>query len=278
MTPGGLRGHDRRDRPPGRGLFRANGRILKFDGYRRCCRRPASRRTRRCRPLTERQALDRLDLFETPALHPAAAAVQRGVAGQGAGEGRHRPAEHLREHHRARSRTAATSTQETRRFFATEIGKIVTDLLVEHFPNDHGPEVHLPLRGGTRRDRDGQVPVRARCWTSSGGRSRQALKKADDGDAGRPRQRDGRDVPEVRQAAGRSGSARRPAGRSSAAPGGRTTRRASTSSRGEGEAERAGPDGDGHPVPGVRQVHGPEGGPLRRRSSPARATRTARRR
>jgi DNA topoisomerase I len=63
-------------------------------------------------------------------------------------------------------------TQEKGRFFATEIGKVVTDLLVKHFPQDHGPEVHQPLRGGTGRHRDPQVPLPRRCSTSSGGRSR----------------------------------------------------------------------------------------------------------
>ena len=84
----------------GRGLFRASGRIVKFDGYRKvlapvgkqedvdAAAAEGRRRARPARPVRD------------AALHPAAAALQRGVAGQGAGEGRHRPAEHLREHHR----------------------------------------------------------------------------------------------------------------------------------------------------------------------------------
>ncbi len=32
------------------GLFKAQGKVLKFDGYRRCCRPAASRKTPRCRP------------------------------------------------------------------------------------------------------------------------------------------------------------------------------------------------------------------------------------
>ena len=35
MTPGRVRRHDRARSPPGRGLFRASGRIVKFDGYRK---------------------------------------------------------------------------------------------------------------------------------------------------------------------------------------------------------------------------------------------------
>ena len=76
------------------GVFKAQGQILKFDGYLRVL--PGRKQEDRLLPpLAEGQAQDRLDLTAQPALHRAAAALQRGVAGQGAGKGRHRPAEHL---------------------------------------------------------------------------------------------------------------------------------------------------------------------------------------
>ena len=43
------------------GVFKAQGKILKFDGFRKVLRRAASRRTPCCRP-DEGQALDLLDL------------------------------------------------------------------------------------------------------------------------------------------------------------------------------------------------------------------------
>ena len=81
------------------GLFKAQGKILKFDGYRKVLPPAGKQEDATLPPLAERQALDRLGPDRQPALHPAAAALQRGVADQGAGEGRHRPAEHLRLDH-----------------------------------------------------------------------------------------------------------------------------------------------------------------------------------
>ena len=68
----------------------------------------------------------------------------------------------------------------------------------------------------------------------------EALEKAEDGDADAARPGDGRDVPEVRQAAGAATSARRPAASSSAA---RASRRARCKyiKPGEGEAARPEP-------------------------------------
>ena len=68
------------------------------------------------------------------ALHAAAAAVLRGVAGQGAGGEGHRPAVDLRGDHVDDLRTAATSRRRRARFYPTELGILVNGLLVESFP------------------------------------------------------------------------------------------------------------------------------------------------
>ena len=49
----------------GRGLFRANGRIVKFDGYRRVIKQVAKQEDVELPAVKEGDALDRLDLFET---------------------------------------------------------------------------------------------------------------------------------------------------------------------------------------------------------------------
>ena len=152
-------------------------------------------------PLSEGQALDKLDLTREPALHPAAAALQRGVAGQDAGKGRHRPAEHLRLDHLddpkkgyVEPRSGGSSPP--------RLGKTVTDLLVKHFPNvmdlkftSHFEEELDDIATGKMKYED----VLNEFWTPFS----EDLKKADDGDAEGQGPRDGRDVPEVRPAAGR---------------------------------------------------------------------------
>ena len=129
--------------------------------------------------LTQDQKLDLLELTADPALHRAAAALQRGVAGQDAGKGRHRPAQHLRHHHRARSRSAATSRRRTAASSPPRLGMKVTDLLVEHFPKVMDLQVHPAtwrrswIRSRRRRS------TATRCSTSSTSRSPQALKEAE---------------------------------------------------------------------------------------------------
>jgi DNA topoisomerase I len=48
----------------------------------------------------------------------------------------HRPAQHLRHDHLDHPAKRGYVELEQRRFFATELGKTVTDLLVNHFPNE----------------------------------------------------------------------------------------------------------------------------------------------
>ena len=93
------------------GLFKAQGKVLKFDGYRKVLP-PAGKQEDATLPSLTREAETRPSRPDgQPALHAAAAALQRGVAGQGAGKGRHRPAQHLRHRSSTRSprRSAATS-------------------------------------------------------------------------------------------------------------------------------------------------------------------------
>ena len=62
----------------GEGLFKAQGKILKFDGHRRVLA-PAGKQEDALLPtLAVGQALDLHDARPDPALHPAAAPVHRG--------------------------------------------------------------------------------------------------------------------------------------------------------------------------------------------------------
>ena len=161
------------------GVFKAQGKILKFDGYRQVLPPGGKQEDALLPPLSEKQELDLLDLTASQHFTAAAAALQRGVAGQGAGEGRHRPAQHLRHDHQQDHQKRGYVEQKERRFFATEIGKMVTDLLVEHFPKVMDLKFTSAHGGGARRDRDEARRATTTCWTSSGARSREALEKAE---------------------------------------------------------------------------------------------------
>ncbi len=66
------------------------------------------------------------------ALYPAARALHRGVAGQDAGRKGHRPSEHLRaDHHHHPGRGYVT--REKKRLYPTELGKMVTSMMLEYF-------------------------------------------------------------------------------------------------------------------------------------------------
>ncbi len=89
-----------------------------------------------------------------------------------------------------------------RRFFATKIGKDVTDLLVEHFPQ----VMDLKFTSHMEEELD-QIETKQTHYNEVlnefWGPFSEALKTAEDEDAGAARRRrDGRDVPAVRQAAG----------------------------------------------------------------------------
>ena len=117
------------------GLFRATGRILKFDGYRKVLP-PAGRQEDATLPaVVERQALDRLALtasqhFTQPPPRYNEASLVKALEKEGIG----RPSTYASIIHKITSEERGYIEVRDRRFFATQIGKDVTDLLVEWFP------------------------------------------------------------------------------------------------------------------------------------------------
>jgi DNA topoisomerase-1 len=118
----------------GRGLFRASGRVMKFDGHRRVLQ-PVGRQEEPELPLVkEKDVLNRLDLFETqhftqPPPRFNEGSLVKALEKEGIG----RPSTYASIISTIQRRGYAT--QDRGRFYATEIGKVVTDLLVKHFPN-----------------------------------------------------------------------------------------------------------------------------------------------
>jgi len=119
----------------GVGLFKAQGRILKFDGYRKVLA-PAGKQEDATLPsLTEQQKLDRLDLIASrhwtqPPPRYNEASLIRALEKEGIG----RPSTYASIIDKITGDRGYIEVKE-RRFFATELGKVVTDLLVQHFPN-----------------------------------------------------------------------------------------------------------------------------------------------
>ena len=105
-------------------------------GLRRIERRQGRRRRRaeaqaaRARSRTE---ADAQGTEAGAAFHRTSAALQRSVAGERARRARHWPSFHLRGDSDARSRSGSTSQKIGGKFAPTEIGLVVTDLLVENF-------------------------------------------------------------------------------------------------------------------------------------------------
>jgi DNA topoisomerase-1 len=116
------------------GLFKAQGRILKFDGYRRVW--AAHKAEDATLPaLREQLPLDRLGLtasqhFTQPPPRWNEASLIKALEKEGIG----RPSTYASIIHKITSEERGYIEVKDRRFFATEIGKVVTDLLVEHFP------------------------------------------------------------------------------------------------------------------------------------------------
>jgi DNA topoisomerase-1 len=116
-----------------KGIFKAQGKIMKFDGYRKVLA-PTSKQEDALLPaLSERQKLDLLKLnasqhFTEPPSRFNEASLVKTLEKEGIG----RPSTYA---------TIITKIQERnyvelkeRRFYATKLGMTVTDLLVEHFP------------------------------------------------------------------------------------------------------------------------------------------------
>jgi DNA topoisomerase-1 len=116
------------------GIFKAQGKVLKFDGYRRVLP-PAGKQEDALLPsLTESQALDLLKLdptqhFTQPPPRYNEATLVKTLEKEGIG----RPSTYAAIISKIQERKYVE--QKERRFYATEIGMTVTDLLVEHFPN-----------------------------------------------------------------------------------------------------------------------------------------------
>jgi DNA topoisomerase-1 len=120
---------------PAAGLFKAQGRVLKFDGYRRVLA-PAGKKEEATLPRLEvRQELDRLGLtasqhFTQPPPRYNEASLIKALEKEGIG----RPSTYASIIHKITSEERGYIEVRERRFFASEIGKVVTDLLVKHFP------------------------------------------------------------------------------------------------------------------------------------------------
>jgi DNA topoisomerase-1 len=122
--------------PVGVGLFKAQGKVLKFDGFRKVLA-PAGKQDDATLPaLHEQQALDRLDLtasqhFTQPPPRYNEASLVKALEKEGIG----RPSTYAPIIGKITSDKRGYIEVKDRRFFATEIGKVVTDLLVQYFPN-----------------------------------------------------------------------------------------------------------------------------------------------
>jgi DNA topoisomerase-1 len=117
------------------GLFKAQGKVLKFDGYRKVLP-PAGKQEDATLPtLAEQQKLDRLDLtasqhFTQPPPRYNEASLVKALEKEGIG----RPSTYATIIHKITSPERGYVEVKDRRFYATKIGKDVTDLLIEHFP------------------------------------------------------------------------------------------------------------------------------------------------
>ena len=115
------------------GLFKAQGKILKFDGYRRVSPPGGKQEDALLPALGEKQSLDLLDLtptqhFTQPPPRYNEASLVKTLEKEGIG----RPSTYASIISKIQERGYVE--QKERRFFATELGMLVTDLLVEHFP------------------------------------------------------------------------------------------------------------------------------------------------
>jgi DNA topoisomerase-1 len=117
------------------GLFRATGRVMKFDGYRRVLA-PAGKQEEATLPaVAEQQKLDRLDLtasqhYTQPPPRYNEASLVRALEKEGIG----RPSTYASIIGKITSDKRGYIEVKDRRFFATPLGTVVTDLLIEHFP------------------------------------------------------------------------------------------------------------------------------------------------
>ncbi|MBY0514980.1 MAG: type I DNA topoisomerase, partial [Gemmataceae bacterium] len=117
----------------GRGLFRARGQVVKFKGHRQVLQPVGKQENVELPPVAEGERLDRLDLFETqhftqPPPRFSEASLVKAMEKEGVG----RPSTYSSIISTIQKRKYVT--QDRGRFFASEIGKVVTDFLVANFP------------------------------------------------------------------------------------------------------------------------------------------------
>jgi DNA topoisomerase-1 len=115
------------------GLFKAQGKVMKFDGYRRVLPPVGKQEDALLPSLHETQSLDLLNLvptqhFTQPPPRYSEASLVKSLEKEGIG----RPSTYATIISKIQERGYVE--QKERRFYATELGMIVTDLLVEHFP------------------------------------------------------------------------------------------------------------------------------------------------
>jgi len=117
------------------GIFKAQGKILKFDGFRRVLAPGGKQEDQMLPPLHEGQMLDLLDLkhtqhFTQPPPRYNEASLVKSLEKEGIG----RPSTYASII--STIQTRGYVHQQERRFYATELGMTVTDLLVKHFPKE----------------------------------------------------------------------------------------------------------------------------------------------
>jgi DNA topoisomerase-1 len=118
------------------GLFKAKGEVLKFDGYRKVLAPAGKQEDAQLPPVQHGQEQDRLDLaasqhFTKPPPRYNEASLIKELERDGIG----RPSTYATIISKITSEERGYIEVRDRRFYATEVGKVVTDLLVEHFPN-----------------------------------------------------------------------------------------------------------------------------------------------
>lgn len=117
----------------GDGVFKSQGKILKFDGYRRALAPAGKQEDSLLPPLQPEQALDLHSLdptqhFTQPPPRFTEATLIKALEKENIG----RPSTYAPIIQTIQTRLYVE--QKERRFFATDLGMLVTDLLVEHFP------------------------------------------------------------------------------------------------------------------------------------------------
>ena len=115
------------------GVFKAQGKILRFDGYRRVLPPVGKSEDALLPPLQANERLDLLELapsqhFTQPPPRYSEASLVKSLEKEGIG----RPSTYASIISKIQERGYVE--QKERRFYATELGTVVTDLLVEHFP------------------------------------------------------------------------------------------------------------------------------------------------